>query len=128
MALTSVSPRYTLPDPKAAYRGAQRVAQYRAGEEAFFFPAFPFSQYLPYAALTRVWTQNSQLPLTGCCGKALPIVLLRAEYENAQGESVVQNFQFETLALAEKVLDKIRAARPELFAGTSVHDDRIQFI
>ena len=128
MALTSVSPRYTLPDPKAAYRAAQRVAQYRAGDEAFFFPAFPFSQYLPYAALTKVWTQNSQLPLTGCCGKALPIVLLRAEYESAQGESVVQNFQFETMALAEKVLEKIRAARPELFAAGSVHDDRIRFI
>lgn len=128
MALTSISPGYTVPDAKEDYKAAQRVAQYRASDTAFYFPAFPFSQYLPYAAVTKAWTQNSQLPLTGCCGKALPIVLLRVEYPGANGEPVQQNFQFETQALADKVLDKIVAARPELFENGPVRDNRIHFI
>lgn len=128
MALTSISPRFTLPDPKADYRSAQRIAQYRASDTAFYFPAFPFSQYLPYAALTKAWTQNSQLPLTGCCGKALPIVLLRTVFEGADGQPVTQNFQFETQALADKVMAKIAAARPELFPDGILRDDRIHFL
>lgn len=128
MALTSISPRFTVPNPKDDYKAAQRIAQYRASDTAFYFPAFPFSQYLPYDAITKVWTQNSQLPLTGCCGKALPIVLLRVEYPDADGKTVQQNFQFETQALADKVLEKIIAARPALFENGPVRDNRIHFI
>ena len=92
------------------YRAAKRAARYRIGKEAIYFPAFPGTHYLPYRAVTRALTRNTQLPLTGCCGKALPMTRLRLYY----GAEAYQDFMFEKREMANEALDAVLAARPDL--------------
>ena len=98
-------------DPAGDYKSARRAEQYRFSERAVYFPAFPGTQYLSFASLTRALTRNTSLPLTGCCGKALPVTRLRLYYD---GGEFYQDFTFEKLANANEVLDAIAAARPEI--------------
>ena len=100
-----------LEDPAGDYKIARRVEQYRFSKQAVYFPAFPGTQYLSFAALTKALTRNTSLPLTGCCGKALPVTRLRLYYD---GGAFYQDFTFEKLANANEVLDTIATARPEL--------------
>ena len=97
-----------LEDPAGDYKIARRVEQYRFSKQA---AAFPGTQYLSFAALTKALTRNTSLPLTGCCGKALPVTRLRLYYD---GGEFYQDFTFEKLANANEVLDTIATARPEL--------------
>lgn len=92
------------------YRSAKRAAQYRIGKEAIYFPAFPGTHYIPYQAVTRALTRNAQLPLTGCCGKALPVTRLRLYF----GGDAYQDFMFEKQTAANEALDAVLAARPDL--------------
>ncbi|MCI9578338.1 MAG: hypothetical protein HFF98_05780 [Oscillibacter sp.] len=100
-----------LEDPAGDCKTARRAEQYRFSRQAVYFPAFPGTQYLSFAALTKALTRNTSLPLTGCCGKALPVTRLRLYYD---GGEFYQDFTFEKLANANEVLDAIAAARPEL--------------
>ncbi len=100
-----------LEDPAGDYKTARRAEQYRFSGQAVYFPAFPGTQYLSFASLTRALTRNTSLPLTGCCGKALPVTRLRLYYD---GGEFYQDFTFEKLANANQVLDAIAAACPAL--------------
>lgn len=102
---------HPLEDPAGDYKTARRAEQYRVSGQAIYFPAFPGTQYLSFAALTRALTRNTSMPLTGCCGKALPVTRLRLYYD---GGEFYQDFTFEKLAAANQVLDTVAAARPEL--------------
>lgn len=102
---------HPLEDPAGDYKTARRAEQYRVSGQAIYFPAFPGTQYLSFASLSRALTRNTSLPLTGCCGKALPITRLRLYYD---GGEFYQDFTFEKLAGANEVLDTVAAARPEL--------------
>ena len=102
---------HPLEDPAGDYKTARRAEQYRFSALAVYFPAFPGTQYLSFASLTRALTRNTSLPLTGCCGKALPVTRLRLYYD---GGEFYQDFPFEKLACANQVLDAVAAARPEL--------------
>lgn len=97
-----------LKEPDADYRAARRVGQYRVGREAIYFPGFPGTVYLPYGAMTQVWVKTTALPLTGCCGKELPMVRLRAFYDGA----FYQDFLFEKQAEADEALAAVRTANP----------------
>ena len=108
--MKSQSASCTLEGAESDYRAARRVAQYRVGAQAAYFPAFPGTKYLPYAAVDRVISKNSALSVTGCCGKQLPVIRVRLFYD---GE-IYQEFVFEKRTVADKVLDRIRAARPDL--------------
>ena len=99
-----------LEDPAEDYRLSRRVEQYRVSEKAIYFPAFPGTKYLSFRALTKALTRNTSMPLTGCCGKALPVTRLRLYYE----EDFYQDFTFEKLSHANQVLDSIAACCPEL--------------
>lgn len=113
MALQSICPTVSLPDPKADYRAAQKVEQYKLSRTAFYFPAFPFSRYLPLSAVRRAWVQDSSLPLTCSCGKSLPIAVLRIGY--TVGDAVeYQNFTFEKRSEAERVLAMLRQEYPNV--------------
>lgn len=107
----SLARSHALEDPAGDYRTARRAEQYRVSGQAIYFPAFPGTQYLSFASLTRALTRNTSMPLTGCCGKALPVTRLRLYYD---GGEFYQDFTFEKLASANQVLDTIAAARPEL--------------
>lgn len=109
-ALKSLSRACVLEDAPGDYRTARRVGQYQLSGQAVYFPAFPGTRYLPFGALDQVWTEKTSVPLTGCCGKELPMVRLRARYD---GE-YYQNFMFEKQEEADRVLDCIRTRRPEI--------------
>lgn len=100
-----------LEEPSADYKTARRAEQYRFSRSAIYFPAFPGTQYLSFASLTRALTRNTSIPLTGCCGKALPVTRLRLYYD---GGEFYQDFTFEKLANANGVLDAVAAARPDI--------------
>ena len=102
---------HPLDDPAGDYKTARRMEQYRVSEQAIYFPAFPGTQYLSFASLSKALTRNTSMPLTGCCGKALPVTRLRMYYD---GGEFYQDFTFEKLSNANKVLDAIAAALPEL--------------
>ena len=102
---------HPLEDPAGDYKTARRAEQYRVSGQAIYFPAFPGTQYLSFASLSRALTRNASMPLTGCCGKALPVTRLRLYYD---GGEFYQDFTFEKLANANQVLDAIAAACPAL--------------
>lgn len=107
-------PTHLLADPKADYKTAKRLGQYRISDHAFYFLAFPTSRYLSFDAVTRAWSQKTSLPLTGCCGKELPMILLRVEYEGG----FYQDFSFEKQDQADAALARLGQCRPELFQQT----------
>ena len=108
--LKSQSQSCTLPDAAEDHSASSRLAQYRLGREAVYFPAFPGTRYLPFGAVSKVMARNTSMPLTGCCGKALPMICVRLFYD---GE-FYQDFMFENLKEANRLLDAVQAARPEL--------------
>ena len=110
-SLKSLAKSHPLEDPAGDYKTARRAEQYRFSANALYFPAFPGTQYLAFSSLTRALTRNTSLPLTGCCGKALPVTRLRLYYD---GGEFYRDFTLEKLANANQVLDAIAAARPEL--------------
>ena len=101
---------HPLEDPNRDYSASRRAEQFRFSDRAIYFPAFPGTRYLSFASLTRALTRNTSLPLTGCCGKALPVTRLRLYYD---GE-FYQDFTFEKRDAANQVLDGIAAACPDL--------------
>lgn len=113
MALKSLCPEVTLPDSAADRGASRRIEQYRVGGEAIYYKVFPGEKYLPFAAIQRAWAQKSSIPLTGCCGKELPVVVLRVKYRGG----FYQNFTFEKQESADQVLAAIFSARPELPRG-----------
>lgn len=106
-----LSKSHSLENPSEDYKTSRRLEQYRISSLAIYFPAFPGTQYLSFQSLSKALTRNTSLPLTGCCGKALPVTRLRLYYG---GGEFYQDFTFEKLAAANEALDTIAAARPEL--------------
>ena len=106
----TLSQSHVLEDAEQDYQISVRVEQFRVSDRAVYFAAFPGTQYLSFDALSQVKVRNTALSVTGTCGKQLPMVCLRAFYD---GE-FYKDFLFEKRAVAEKVLDRIRAARPDL--------------
>lgn len=108
MAIRSISENITLQDAKKDYREGSRAEQYRLGREAIHFAAFPGSKYLPFTAVDQAWTQDSSITVTGTCGKALPVVVLRVRYDGV----FYHTFTFEKQANADRVLEAMAAANP----------------
>ena len=87
--------------------------------------AWPSAKYLPYTAVRQAWIQESLLPVTGTCGKALPVTVLRLRYKG----NYYQTFTFEKQVNAQKALDTIRAGAPDaVFAPEPVGEQRAAFL
>ena len=110
MRLQSLCPDTVLDHPEEDYRASLRVEQYRVSPQALYFGPFFAVQYLPFQAICRAWVQSSSLALTGCCGRQLPVTVLRVRY----GENGSQSFVFEREASALQVLDRIARCRPDI--------------
>ena len=108
--MKSLAQSHALEDAEQDYRTAIRVEQFRVSDRAVYFAAFPGTQYIAFDALSGVKVRNTAITVTGTCGKQLPMICLRASYD---GE-FYKDFLFEKRTVAEKVLDRIRAARPDL--------------
>ena len=108
--LRSMSEKHTLEHAAEDYRAAKRVAQYRVGAQAAYFPVFPGNRYVPFAAVTKAFSRNSSLPVKGTCGKAIPVVKVRLFYD---GE-FYQEFLVERHEQANLILDALATARPDV--------------
>jgi len=115
-ALKSLSQECALENANEDYRVSKRIEQYRVGREAIYFPAFPGTQYLPFAALSHVKSKNTAISVTGTCGKQIPMVCLRLFYD---GE-FYKDFMFEKQKAVDTALDAIRACCPSLLIDRDV--------
>ena len=107
--LRSIAENFVLEDAKEDYRASKRAEQFRVGEKAIYFPAFPGTQYLPFESLTKVKSKNTAVSVAGTCGKQIPMVCLRLSYED-----VYKDFMFEKSKSVDLVLEAIAACCPEL--------------
>lgn len=108
--LKSQAQSHALEDAARDRKSSERAEQFRVSRRAIYFPAFPGDRYLPFEALDAVKVRSTALSITGSCGKQLPMICLRAVYDGTD----YKDFLFEKAASAEKVLRRIRDARPEL--------------
>ena len=97
----------TLENAKEDYRASKRAEQFRVGEKAIYFPAFPGTQYLPYESLSAVRSKNTAISVAGTCGKQIPMVCLRLSYED-----VYKDFMFEKTKSVDIVLEAIALCCP----------------
>ena len=108
--MKSLAQSHALEDAEQDYQTSVRVEQFRVSDKAAYFAAFPGTQYLSFGSLSQVKVRNTALSVTGTGGKQLPMVCLRTYYD---GE-FYKDFLFEKRTAAEKMLDRIRTARPDL--------------
>ena len=109
LKLKSLCPDIELPDAAEDHRGASRIAQFRISEKAFYLPAFPGTQYIPFSGLTQVILRNGSLSTIGCCGKELPVLKLTLRWGGGETEVVIDPPKH-----AHTILTLIQTARPEL--------------
>ena len=109
--LKSLSKEFDLENPTEGRKASKRVDQYRVGDQAIYFPAFPGDQYLPFSAVSSALSRNTAISVKGTCGKQLPMVRLRMYYD---GGEFYKDFMFEKQKDADKVLDALRAFDPAL--------------
>ena len=107
--LKSIAKNIELENAKEDYRDSKRAEQFRVGEKAIYFPAFPGTQYLPFAALTKVKSKNTAVSVAGTCGKQLPMVCLRLSYADTY-----KDFMFEKPKSVDLALEAIAACCPGL--------------
>jgi len=108
MAFQSICPTLSLEDPKTDYKTAGRLEQFRLSSRAIYMAAFPGTRYLPLQAVERAWAKDTSLPLTGSCGKSLPMVAVRVRYQGGY----YQNFLLEKRASAERLLSVLKEHVP----------------
>ena len=108
-ALKSLSRRVSLPQPEQDHKTSQRAERYRFSSQAIYYPSFPGTAYLPFAAVTKLMVRSTSLAVTGSCGKSLPMVCLRMYYD---GADAFQDFIFEKEKISQKVEDACLAANP----------------
>ena len=107
--LKSQSQSCTLPDAAEDHSASSRLAQYRLGREAVYFPAFPGTRYLPFDAVSKVMARHTSMPLTGCCGKELPVIKLVLRWEGGEEQQVIDPPKH-----TDTLLNQILAARPDV--------------
>lgn len=105
--LKSIAKNIELENAKEDYRDSKRAEQFRVGEKAIYFPAFPGTQYLPFEALSAVKSKNTAISVAGTCGKQLPMVCLRLFYDG-----IYKDFMFEKTKSVDIVLEAIALCCP----------------
>lgn len=107
--LKSIAANFELENAKEDYRASKRVEQFRLGEKAIYFPAFPGTQYLPFEALESVKSKNTAISVAGTCGKQLPMVCLRLFYDG-----IHKDFMFEKPKSVDLILEAVALCCPGL--------------
>ena len=102
MAWKSIVPEFEIDDAKQDAKNGVRIQQFTVTDRAVYIPP---GRYLPIRAIRRVWIQDTQMPLTGCCGRAIPMSAVRMEY----ADGVTENLRLEKKENAEKLMELIEA-------------------
>ena len=101
----------TVADPASDHGQGVRIEQYRISASAVYFPR---EKYLLLSDIRRTWIQSSQMNVIGCCGKGLPVSILRID----AGEDVRVNLVFEKRENAEKAISLFLEANPGITVET----------
>ena len=106
MAWESLIPDYRIDNTRADRKGSVSIEQYRVSENAVYFSG----KYVPIAAIRSACIQPSLLCTTGCCGKGIPVFKLRLDHGGEKPLALI----VEKRQNAEKLLDRIRNAKPDI--------------
>ena len=96
-----------VPDPKMDAKNGRRIEQYKISRDAVYFPK---EQYLLISDIRRTWIQNSQLNITGCCGKGLPVFVVRLDC----GDEKKVNLMVEKKENAEELIRLLCEVNPAI--------------
>ena len=67
----------TVSDPKSDARSGIRIEQSRISRNAVYFPK---EKYLLISDIRRTWIQSTTMSLVGCCGKGIPVFVVRLDH------------------------------------------------
>ena len=107
MAWRPFMPEWTLEDPKTDCKNGERIAEFKLGEKAVYFPR---EYYLPYEAIKAIWIQPGQYNVIGCCGKGLPI----SQVVMDTGTKNLAILKLEKKTQAQQMVDAIVAKNPAI--------------
>ena len=107
MAWTSLRPGRIIEDPKAEYKTAEKIEQYRISENAVFLPR---NEYIPLDAVEKLQLRNTMLTTKGCCGLSIPVWNVVLFY----GAVRPKGLMCEKEANARHLIEAIRSAHPEI--------------
>lgn len=109
MAYESLVKGVSIADPKADRKNSIHIDNYHVGEQAVYVTKFPYDRYIPYGAIKKVWYQPSQLSVSCCCGKGIPVYVVCVKYDDGAGEQKLQKYMVEHQADAEHLAELIKA-------------------
>ena len=109
MSYVSLVAGLTIADPKVDRKNSIRVDNYHVGEQAVYVTKFPYDRYIPYGAVRKVWYQASQLSVSCCCGKGIPVFVVCVKYDDGAGEEKLQKYMVEHKEDAEQLAELIKA-------------------
>ena len=107
MSYKSLVAGMTIADPKTDRKNAVCIDHYYVGKEAVYITHFFQDTYIPYGAVRKVWYQPTQLNVSCSCGKGLAVFAVCVQYDNGQGELVLQKYILEKEADAAKMVELI---------------------
>ena len=107
MAWTAYLPGRTVADPRSDMRSGVRIEQYKVSDQAVYFPK---EKYLLISDIRRAWIQTSQMNLIGCCGKGLPVYVVRLDY----GAEEKVSLTMEKKENAEKMISLLCERNPSI--------------
>ena len=107
MAWTPRIPGRTVEDIKADMKSGIRIEPYKISQTAVYFPR---EQYLLISDIRRAWIQTSQMNLIGCCGKGLPVYVVRLDY----GAEEKVSLTMEKKENAEKMISLLCERNPSI--------------
>lgn len=109
MSYKSLVKGLSIADPKADRKNSIRVDNYHVGEQAVYVTKFPYDRYIPYEAVRKVWYQPSQLSVSCCCGKGVPVFVVCVKFDDGAGEQKLQKYMVEHSDDAERLTELIKS-------------------
>ena len=116
MAWTPRIPGRTVEDVKTDIKSGIRIEPYKISKKAVYFPR---EQYLLISDVRRAWIQTSQLNVIGCCGKGLPVYVVRLDLGGEERVSLM----IEKKENAEKMIELLREINPSIKVETWTRED-----
>ncbi len=96
---------HTIEDAENDVKGAVKLFQYRAGENAFYIPGLINWSYLPYSVIDKAYARTREYSSNGCCGSGvekLPVLVL----EYGEDRQILQFGSMEEARNAEDVVNE----------------------
>lgn len=109
MSYQSLVEGLSITDPKTDRKNSICIDNYHVGEQAVYVTKFPYDRYIPYEAIKKVWYQPSQLSVSCCCGKGIPVFVVCVSYDDGTGVQKLQKYMVEHRPDAEQLSELIKA-------------------